>query len=79
MATTTKNTIKIRAIGNSHGVTLPKVLLEKYHLKEGDTVTAIETQDGILLSAQNATFDKAMEIYRKGAAKYRNAMRELAK
>jgi putative addiction module antidote len=72
-------TTKIRAIGNSQGVTLPRAILEKYHLKEGDTQTAIETQDGILLSAQNDTFDKAMEIYRKGAAKYRNAMRELAK
>jgi putative addiction module antidote len=73
------HTTKIRAIGNSQGVTLPKAILEKYHLKEGDTLTTIETQDGILLTAQNDTFDKAMEIYRKGAAKYRNAMRELAK
>jgi putative addiction module antidote len=73
------HTTKIRAIGNSQGVTLPKAILEKYHLKEGDTLTTIETQDGILLTAQNDTFDKAMEIYRNGAAKYRNAMRELAK
>jgi len=73
------NTVKIRAIGNSQGVTLPKALLERYNLKEGDTLTTIETQDGILLTAQDSTFDKAMEIYRKGAAKYRNAMRELAK
>jgi len=72
-------TTKIRAIGNSQGVTLPKALLEKYQLKEGDTVTTIETHDGILLTVQNDDFDKMMAAYRKGAAKYRNAMRELAK
>ena len=73
------HTTKIRAIGNSQGVTLPKALLEKYQLKEGDTVTTIETHDGILLTVQNDDFDKMMAAYRKGAAKYRNAMRELAK
>ena len=72
-------TVKIRAIGNSQGVTLPKEMLEKYHLAECDSVTVIETQDGILLTAQNENFDKIMAAYRKGAAKYRNAMRELAK
>lgn len=70
---------KIRAIGNSQGVTLPKALLDRYQLKEGDEVTTIETQDGILLTAQNDNFDKMMDAYRKVAAKYRNAMRELAK
>lgn len=74
-----EHTTKIRAIGNSQGITLPKALLERYHLKEGDTVTTIETQDGILLTAQTDVFDKGMEAYRKGAAKYRNAMRELSK
>lgn len=72
-------TTKIRAIGNSQGVTLPKAMLERYQLKEGDTVTTIETQDGILLTAQNENFEKMMAAYRQGAAKYRNAMRELAK
>jgi antitoxin MazE len=72
-------TTKIRAIGNSQGVTIPKAMLERYQLKEGDTVTTIETKDGILLTAQNDNFDKMMAAYRQGAAKYRNAMRELAK
>ena len=74
-----EHTTKIRAIGNSQGVTLPKTILERYHLKEGDTVTTIETRDGILLTGQNSNFDKMMAAYRRGAAKYRNAMRELAK
>lgn len=74
-----EHTTKIRAIGNSQGVTLPKAMLERYQLKEGDTVTTIETHDGILLTAQKDIFDEGMAAYRRGAAKYRNAMRELSK
>ncbi|PKA18104.1 AbrB/MazE/SpoVT family DNA-binding domain-containing protein, partial [Leptospira haakeii] len=32
----------IRAIGNSAGATIPKVLLEKYNFHEGDTVFLLE-------------------------------------
>lgn len=73
------HTTKIRAIGNSQGVTLPKALLERYHLREGDEVTAIETQEGILLKAQDAAFEKGMEFFDKFSHKYRNALKELAK
>lgn len=72
-------TIKIRAIGNSQGVTLPKEMLEKYHLKEGDSLTAIETQDGILLKSHDPDFEEAMEVFTKFSGKYKNALRELAK
>lgn len=69
----------IRAIGNSAGATIPKVLLEKYNFHEGDTVFLLETEAGILLSPYDPDFDEAMEIYQEGSKKYRNALRELAK
>jgi putative addiction module antidote len=69
----------IRAIGNSAGTTIPKPLLERYHLAEGDTVHLVETEEGILITPFDPGFQKAMEIYAEGAKKYRNAMRELAK
>ncbi len=69
----------IRAIGNSSGATIPKVLLEKYNFHEGDTVFLLETEDGILLSPYDPDFETAMDIYQEGAKKYRNAMKELAK
>lgn len=68
----------IRRIGNSAGVTIPKDVLERAQLAEGDEVQIIETEDGILISPYDPDFDEAMEVYREGARRYRNAMRELA-
>ena len=69
----------IRAIGNSAGTTIPKPMLERYQLAEGDTVHLVETEEGILITPFDPTFEEAMEIYEEGAKRYRNAMRELAK
>jgi putative addiction module antidote len=69
----------IRAIGNSAGTTIPKPMLERYRLGEGDRVHLIETDEGILITPYDPTFQEAMEIYAEGAKRYRHAMRELAK
>jgi putative addiction module antidote len=69
----------IRAIGNSAGTTIPKPMLERYQLAEGDTVHLVETEDGILITPFDPAFEEAMAIYAEGAKRYRNAMRELAK
>jgi putative addiction module antidote len=69
----------IRAIGNSSGTTIPKDMLERYRLVQGDRVHLIETDEGILITTYDPLFSEAMEIYEEGAKKYRNAMRELAK
>lgn len=74
----TKET-KIRAIGNSAGTTIPKHMLERYRLAEGDRVHLIETDEGILITPFDPLFSEAMELYHEGAKRYRNAMRELAK
>lgn len=69
----------IRAIGNSAGTTIPKAMLERYHLGEGDTIHLVETEEGILITPFDPDFEEAMAIYAEGAKQYRNAMRELAK
>jgi antitoxin MazE len=69
----------IRAIGNSTGTTIPKSMLQRYHLAEGDSVHLVETEEGILITPFDPEFAEAMEIYAEGAKQYRNAMRELAK
>jgi putative addiction module antidote len=69
----------IRPIGNSAGVTIPKETLEKYDLSPGDKIFLQETADGILVTRYDPLFEEAMAIYRKGAKKYQNAMRELSK
>jgi antitoxin MazE len=71
--------LKLRKIGNSLGVTIPKEVLEKFKLVEGDSLSLIETREGIQLTPYDPEFEKAMEIYREGSIKYKNALRELAK
>jgi len=66
-------------MGGSIGATLPKDLADRLHLEAGDEVFVIATDQGLLLTPYDPTFDKAMAVYRRGARKYRNALRELAK
>ncbi|TVQ94193.1 MAG: AbrB/MazE/SpoVT family DNA-binding domain-containing protein [Deltaproteobacteria bacterium] len=69
----------IRAIGNSAGTTIPKAMLERYRLAEGDRIHLVETDEGILITPFDPDFAEAMTLYDEGAKQYRNAMRELAK
>lgn len=69
----------IRQIGNSQGTTIPKSMLDKFHIHSGDRVHLIETEKGILISPFDPDFEESLQIYQDGARKYRNAMRELAK
>jgi antitoxin MazE len=69
----------IRQIGNSLGATFPKEMLDRMHLGKGDKVYIVETAQGLLVTPYDPGFAEAMEIYREGAASYRNALRELAK
>jgi len=72
--------IKIKRIGNSTGLILPKELLAKLELKQGDTLFVTELADGgFKLVPHDPTFERGMEIARKAMKTYRNALRELAK
>ena len=70
---------KVRKVGRSSGVILAKDVLEHYKLQDGDEVHVVVEQDGIKLMPYDPAFDEQMEAYRKGARKFRNALRELAK
>lgn len=70
---------KIRRVGNSLGLTLPKEMLDDLHLGDGASVTVTRTPDGILMTPTDPDFDRAMTIFEDFAGRYRNALRELAK
>ncbi len=72
-------TLKVRRIGNSLGVVLPKDVLAQLRVGEGDELSVTETQDGIALSAFSDEVARQVEIMRDLAKRYRNALRELAK
>ena len=50
-----------------------------YGVKEGDTLTATESPNGLNLTASNPDFDKTMQVFEDLSQRYRNALRELAK
>ncbi|MGV1014144.1 MAG: AbrB/MazE/SpoVT family DNA-binding domain-containing protein [Methyloceanibacter sp.] len=72
--------IEIKRIGNSTGLILPKELLAKLQLKQGDSLFVTElAEGGVKLVPHDPTFERGIEIARKAMRTYRNALRELAK
>jgi len=71
--------LKVRKIGNSYGVVLPKEALATLRVKEGDTLTITEAPHGLNMTASDPDFDKTMRVFESLSQRYRNALRELAK
>jgi len=71
--------LKLRKVGNSLGIVLPKEVLSHLKVAEGDTMTLTEAQDGVRLTASNPEFAKTMAVFESLNRRYRNTLRELAK
>ena len=71
--------VKLRRAGGSIAATLPKDMAHRLKLQAGDTVIAIETERGILLTPYDADTEEALGLAAQVGRNYRNALRELAK
>jgi len=71
--------LKLRKVGNSVAVILPKHVRQKMGVKENDAVYLTETPDGYRISPYDPEFARQMELARKVQAKHRDALHELAK
>jgi len=72
--------LTVRKVGNSLGLVLPKELLSRLKLNEGDKIFLTEAPDGSYRITQyDPEFEKQMGIAKKGMARYRNTLRVLAK
>lgn len=71
--------LKLRKVGTSTGVLLPKEALLRLHVKEGDTVFAVETPDGYLLTPYDPEVEEQVKLGLEFMAKYRDTFRALAK
>jgi putative addiction module antidote len=71
--------LKLRQAGGSISATLPKDMVDHLHLSAGDTILAIETDRGILLTPYDPDTEEALSIAAEVAGTYRTALRELAK
>lgn len=70
--------VKVRKMGGSVGITLPKEVADRLRVAEGEEVYLVDTPDGVLVTAKDPKFAKVMDAYERGARKYKNALRELA-
>ncbi|HXT38656.1 MAG TPA: AbrB/MazE/SpoVT family DNA-binding domain-containing protein [Candidatus Angelobacter sp.] len=72
--------LKLRKVGNSVGVVLPKEALAHLNADEGDTVSVTDGPDGSLrMSPHKAAVARQMEAVQDVMKRYRHTMRELAK
>lgn len=72
--------LQIKKIGNSLGFILPKDLLARFKLKEGDKLHVVEqTERGIKLTPYDPKHAEAMEFARRSFREYADAYRALAK
>lgn len=72
--------LKVRQVGNSLGVVLPKEALARLNLREGDALYLTEAPDGSMrITPYDPAFETQMRLARDGMGKFRNTLRELAK
>jgi putative addiction module antidote len=72
--------LKLRKVGNSVGLVLPKEALSRLNADNGDAVFLTETTDGgFRLTASNPDFARKMKAAESVSRRYRNALKELAK
>lgn len=71
--------LKITTIGNSAGVILPKELLARLRVGKGDELYALETPDGIKLTAFDPTLAAQMEVAEQIMREDRNVLHKLAR
>ncbi|MBO6792921.1 MAG: AbrB/MazE/SpoVT family DNA-binding domain-containing protein [Balneolaceae bacterium] len=70
---------KIRKIGNSLGITLPKQVIDELHLKDGDKLEIITNNSVLQLKQVDSDFEDWAEAYRELNTTYKDVLKELAK
>lgn len=71
--------LKLRKIGNSVGVVLPKEALSHLQVAEGDTLTLTKTPGGLRLTPAGRKFANSKAVFESLNHRYRNALKDLAK
>ena len=71
--------LKLRKTGNSLGLALPKEMLSKWKIVQGDKLWVTESPEGYQLTPYDPEFSNQIETARKIMEKRRNVLHELAK
>ncbi len=70
---------KLSKQGNSLGVRIPKDYLEKLGLSQGDAVNLSLREGHIEISRADDDYNRAMDLGKECAARYRHTLAKLAK
>jgi len=71
--------LQLKKIGNFTGLILPKELLARLGLQQGDELSVSDMPNGFKVSKSDETFDKGLRIAREAMKTYHNTLDELAK
>lgn len=71
--------LKLRAVGNSIGIVLPREILARLRVGEGDVLHAVETPDGLLLRPLDPAVAEQLQTGRDIMHRYRETLSALAK
>ena len=71
--------MKLRKIGGSVGIIIPKDELDRMNLAEGDELYGVADSQGIYLQPYDPDFQQKLKAFERTRKRYRNALRELAK
>ena len=70
---------KLSKQGNSVGVRIPKEMLDRLGLAQGDSVLIEADDRGVRIQHAESDYTKAMELGKKASVRYRRALAKLAK
>jgi putative addiction module antidote len=66
-------------MGTSTGVVIPKDMLSRLKVKKGDSLYAIETTDGYVLTPYDPSIEQQLKAGRDFMKQYRETFKALAK
>jgi putative addiction module antidote len=71
-------TLRLTAIGTSTGAVIPKEMLGRLKVKKGDSLFAIETAEGYLLTPYDPAVAEELQAGRQFMKEYRETFKALA-
>ena len=72
-------TLKLTKVGTSTGAIIPKEMLARMKVEKGDTLFAIETREGYLITPYDPAIAEQLDAGREFMKAYRETFKALAK
>jgi len=70
--------LKLKAVGTSTGVVIPKEMLIRMRVEKGDSLFAVESPDGYILTPYDPNVEEQLKAGREIMNQYRETFKKLA-